>query len=102
MWPIPHFPADLVTFSEEILHAKLHYLCSGYRATLQNKLTVIFNSFCFQFSDNSIVFDAINTDGNVWIDYLKQQIFVQAVTAQKMKFSIKDFADVFLGICQKL
>ena len=26
MWPIPQFPADLVTFTEEILNGKLHFL----------------------------------------------------------------------------
>ena len=28
MWPNPQFPADLVTFTEKILHRKLHFLCS--------------------------------------------------------------------------
>ena len=28
MWPNPQFPADLVTFTEEILNAKLNFLCS--------------------------------------------------------------------------
>ena len=28
MWPNPHFPTDLVTFIEEILNGKLHFLCS--------------------------------------------------------------------------
>ena len=28
MWPNPHFPADLVTFTEEIRNRKLHFLCS--------------------------------------------------------------------------
>ena len=27
MWPNPQFPADLVTFTEEILNGKLHFLC---------------------------------------------------------------------------
>ena len=26
MWPNPQFPADLVTFTEEILHGKLYFL----------------------------------------------------------------------------
>ena len=26
MWPNPQFPADLVTFTEEILNGKLHFL----------------------------------------------------------------------------
>ena len=28
MWPNPQFPADLVTFTAEILNGKLHFLCS--------------------------------------------------------------------------
>ena len=28
MWPNPQETADLVTFTEEILHGKLHFLCS--------------------------------------------------------------------------
>ena len=28
MWPDPQLPADLVTFTEEILKGKLHFLCS--------------------------------------------------------------------------
>ena len=30
MWPNPQFPADLVTFTEEILNGKLHFLYSVY------------------------------------------------------------------------
>ena len=30
MWPNPQIPADLVTFTEEILNEKLHFLCSEY------------------------------------------------------------------------
>ena len=29
MWPNPQDTADLVTFTEEILNGKLHFLCSG-------------------------------------------------------------------------
>ena len=28
MWPNPQFPADFVTFTEEIFNGKLHFLCS--------------------------------------------------------------------------
>ena len=56
MWPDPQFPADLVTFTEEILNAKLHFLCSvekillsifhGYTGRkVQNRLWKL--SFCF-------------------------------------------------------
>ena len=30
MRPIPQFPANLVTFSEEIHNRKLHFLCSDF------------------------------------------------------------------------
>ena len=29
MWANPQFPADLVTFTEVVVHGKLHFLCSG-------------------------------------------------------------------------
>ena len=29
MWQNPQYPADLVTFTEEILNGKLHFLCSN-------------------------------------------------------------------------
>ena len=29
MWPNSQFSADLVTFTEEILNGKLHFLCSN-------------------------------------------------------------------------
>ena len=28
MYPNPQFPADLVTFTEEIINEKVHFLCS--------------------------------------------------------------------------
>ena len=34
MWQNPQFPTDLVTFTEEILNEKLHFL---YNETLENK-----------------------------------------------------------------
>ena len=30
MWPNPQESADLVTFTEETLNGKLHFLCSDY------------------------------------------------------------------------
>ena len=32
MWQNPEFPANLVTFTEEILNRKLYILCSAYFA----------------------------------------------------------------------
>ena len=32
MCPNPQFPSNLVTFTEEILNGKLHFLCSVYPA----------------------------------------------------------------------
>ena len=41
MRPDPQFPADLVTFSEEVLNGKLHFLCSD----LFRKIPAINTSF---------------------------------------------------------
>ena len=30
MWPNPQFPANLVTFTEEIFNEKLYFLCSEF------------------------------------------------------------------------
>ena len=30
MWPNPSVTADLVTFTEQILNGKLHFLCSDF------------------------------------------------------------------------
>ena len=35
MWPNPQFSADLVTFTEDDLSGKLHFLCSETIADLQ-------------------------------------------------------------------
>ena len=37
MWPNPQFPTDLVTFTEEIVNGKLHFLCSVNIFTNRNK-----------------------------------------------------------------
>ena len=34
MWPNPQFPANLVTFNEEILNRKLHF-CAGLVLSIQ-------------------------------------------------------------------
>ena len=43
MWPIPQFAAELVTFTEEILNGKLHFLCSEISDIihLRNKILYI-------------------------------------------------------------
>ena len=42
MWPNPQLPADLVTFTEEILNGKLHFLCI---ADNQNESARSFTSY---------------------------------------------------------
>ena len=39
MWLNPQFPADLVTFTEEILNATLHFLCSADTVSKVPQLT---------------------------------------------------------------
>ena len=46
MWPNPQFSRDLVTFAEEILNGKLHFLCSD---CINNKFSLEnFSSKCEQ------------------------------------------------------
>ena len=42
MLPNPQFDADLVTFTEEILNGKVHFMCSG-RTQLDNFEIVLGN-----------------------------------------------------------
>ena len=51
MWPSPQFPADLVTFTEEILNGKPHFLYSGSDSQT-------YNSFSFGISFKSIYYSA--------------------------------------------
>ena len=42
MWPGPQETADLVTFNEEIIYEKLHFLCSECSSTLIKTDQLIF------------------------------------------------------------
>ena len=50
MWLNPQFPAALVTFTEEILHGKLQFLCSGIFLRIleifQTSCSVNVKTFC--------------------------------------------------------
>ena len=45
MWPNPQETADLVTFTDEILNEKLHFLCSG--KVLSSRLLNVFVKISF-------------------------------------------------------
>ena len=49
MWPNPQFPADLVTFTEEIFNGKLHFLYSGW---FNNHMTPTY-SWCVMVSNSN-------------------------------------------------
>ena len=40
MWQNPQFPANLVTFTEEIRNENLHFLCSGLSKIKQKEIRV--------------------------------------------------------------
>ena len=42
MWPNPQFPADLVTFTEEIFNGKLHFSCSVLSSNQKLKVALAF------------------------------------------------------------
>ena len=47
MWANPQFPVDLVTFIEEILNGKLHFLCSvSYSFTIKGLCRECFKILC--------------------------------------------------------
>ena len=42
MSPNPQVPADLVTFTEEMLNRKLHFLCSAIYSVISGNIRSIF------------------------------------------------------------
>ena len=40
MWPNPQFPADLITFTEEILNGKLYFSCSERDKKIKVETTI--------------------------------------------------------------
>ena len=60
MWPSAQFPADLVTFTEEILNGKLYFLCSAcdeniivvlYRKIVQPNIRLTFQQYSFSLTE---------------------------------------------------
>ena len=47
MWPNPQFPVDLVTFTEEILNGKLHFLRSVTRENVGQKNPAVQQFLCY-------------------------------------------------------
>ena len=60
MWPNPQFPADLVTFTEEILNGKMRFLSSEY--VIEDTIKTVFMSNLFH---DVLLLDYIN-----WLYYL--------------------------------
>ena len=55
MWPNPQFPAHLVTFTEEILDRRLHFLCSVIG------LLKVFEKWFHYFSHIDLLFSFVKT-----------------------------------------
>ena len=76
MWPNPQFPADLATFTEEILNGKLHFLCSAsvffYKSKTENKKVVIWNIIVY----SAIRYHQIK---KVCLSWLKQETYQKAI-----------------------
>ena len=71
MWPNPQFPANLVTFTEEILNGKFHFLCSASR------LTFSFKNF-------------VQIVNYIWFlrkDFFQELLYIQANIQNHIKFS---------------
>ena len=111
MWPNPQFPADLVIITEEIFNGKLHFLFSGLytlkpwkRLWFSYVFRVHKKDFWHEVSYVSLPFVDFNfiLVSNFLVSYLifhcLENTFIIScllrcciTTAQKMKFSIKDF-----------
>ena len=50
MWPNPQFPADLLTFTKEILNGKLHFLCSDAAFVYLKVVGLIYFSVVLSFT----------------------------------------------------
>ena len=81
--PNPQFPEDLVTFTEEILNGKLHFLCSDISYIRCHMSYIIGIKNIKILLQKSYIIACINE--------MKDVFKGAAITAQKMKFSIKDF-----------
>ena len=62
MGPNLQFPADLVTFTEEIRYGKLHFLCSEIRSlknqfnSFRANVPIFFNAFQYSVANVSILY----------------------------------------------
>ena len=72
MGPNLQFPADLVTFTEEIRYGKLHFLCSEIRS-LKNQFNpyranvpIFFNAFQYSVANVSILYP-LKTPENLFV-----------------------------------
>ena len=58
MWPNPQLPGDLVTFTEEILNGKLHFLCSAAAGKTGAEYSIFFKrDLCQSITEAGIIPD---------------------------------------------
>ena len=53
MWPNLQFPVDLVTFTEEILNGKLHFLCSFNQVIIVDAIKLFSTKITFSFHNRN-------------------------------------------------
>ena len=63
MWPNLQFPADSVTFTEEILNGKLHFLCSEIQVRETSLMSL-----------NRVEIIGLHIDGRLIFDYHFSQL----------------------------
>ena len=103
MWPNPQFPADLVTFTEEILNRKLHFLCSvnsrGQYFVFKISLTCKPDAFeiCLDLSLIPLIKFSTNTSF-----YVSYDIHYCIVSAVKDFFSKYKQISIYQQICSHL
>ena len=60
MWPNLQFPADLVTFTEQILNRKLHFLCSVCKLS---QFSIFLNHICIM---RICIRGVLRAKSNIW------------------------------------
>ena len=87
MRPYPQFPADLVTFTEEILNGKLHFLY------IETKSPSSYVKFCiFELVEvPSFIFCTFNKQFEIWAKFAKKGYFWSKAEKENIKIEFSIF-----------
>ena len=97
MWLNPRFPADLVTFTEEILNGKLYFLCSVSKTNSQHKTQTsivqeldIQNNKNTSYNRNTLTTAEETTSERDYIKYKEMQEQIKTLTSEVTKLKHRE------------